>query len=367
MMSLDDREWKPIPIISLFDRFEPGKGKGLNHLEQVTHGITYVGATNRNNGVLCFVRVDDSSRKMIQDGNCIGFIKNGDGSAGYAIYKREPFISTSDVIFGYADWLNPYTGLFFVAAQDMIEHKYSHGYKRNAQHLKGDRVMLPVNDDGQPDYQFMEDYIRELMDTKKKQYRGYVKQRLAELCSVPDNQMVDWKSLIESHDWKPFYVVSIFPENERGKRLKKADHVQGNVPYASSTGDNNGIDGFIEASEGTRVFNDCISLANSGSVGSAFYEPFEFVASDHVTHLKKDGMSKYQYLFLTCLLKQQSGNFNFNREINDARLKKMQIMLPVTDDGQPDYDFMEEFGRKMMSNKYNQYLAFLAMSDTIKA
>ena len=42
-------------------------------------------------------------------------------------------------------------------------------------------------------------------------------------------------------------------------------------------------------------------------------------------------------------------------------------MLPVTDDGQPDYDFMEEFGRKMMSNKYNQYLAFLAMSDTIKA
>ena len=34
-------------------------------------------------------------------------------------------------------------------------------------------------------------------------------------------------------------------------------------------------------------------------------------------------------------------------------------------DGDPDYDFMESFGRKMMSNKYNQYLAYLAMSDTV--
>ena len=176
-----------------------------------------------------------------------------------------------------------------------------------------------------------------------------------------------YSEALKSREWLPFYVVRVFPENERGKRLKKADHVCGIVPYASSTGDNNGIDGFIEASEGTRVFHDCISLANSGSVGSAFYEPFAFVASDHVTHLKCIGLTKWHYLFLCCVLKQQACNFNFNREINDARLNKMQIMLPVTDSGQPDYDFMESFGRKMMSNKYNQYLAFLAMSDTIKA
>ena len=180
-MKLSDREWKAFPIVQLFPRLEAGKGKGLNHLTQSEHGIPYIGATNRNNGVMCFVEYDEASKRMIQEGNCIGFIKNGDGSAGYAIYKQEPFVSTSDVIFGYADWLNPYTGLFFVAAQDMIEHKYSHGYKRNAQHLRGDRVMLPVTDDDKPDYQFMEDYIRELMATKRKQYRKYAEKRLADL------------------------------------------------------------------------------------------------------------------------------------------------------------------------------------------
>ena len=129
--SLNEKEWAPFSIVGLFDLIVPGRGKGLNHLFKMRKGgVNYVGATNRNNGVLCYVREDDSSRPMILDGNCIGFIKNGDGSAGFAIYKAEQFISTSDVLYGYADWLNVFTGLFFVAAQDKIEHKYSHGYKR---------------------------------------------------------------------------------------------------------------------------------------------------------------------------------------------------------------------------------------------
>ena len=166
MHKLSDRKWEAIPIIEIFDRLEAGKGKGLNHLIQVKQGIPYIGATNRNNGVMCYVEDNEISHKMIQDGNCIGFIKNGDGSAGYAIYKHESFISTSDVIYGYADWLNLYTGLFFVAAQDMIEEKYSHGYKRNRQHLRGDKVMLPITSAGKPDYKFMEDYVKDLKKEK---------------------------------------------------------------------------------------------------------------------------------------------------------------------------------------------------------
>ena len=162
MKRLNEKQWKAFPIMGMFEKLTPGKGKGLNHLEQIKDGINYVGATNRGNGVLCTVADDEKTNQMIQDGNCVGFIKNGDGSAGYAIYKREPFISTSDVIYGYADWLNRENGLFFVAAQDMIENKYSHGYKRNLQHLRGDKVMLPVDDEGKPDYAYMTHYSTEM-------------------------------------------------------------------------------------------------------------------------------------------------------------------------------------------------------------
>jgi len=62
----------------------------------------------------------------------------------------------------------------------------------------------------------------------------------------------------------------------------------------------------------------------------------------------------------------QSKSFSYSRKLGTARANKLQIMLPVTDGGTPDYEFMERFGRKMMSNKYSQYLAFLSMSDTME-
>lgn len=128
-------------------------------MNKVQHGgIEYIGATNRNDGVLCFVEVDPRAAKMVQAGNCIGFIRNGDGSAGYAIYRARDFISTSDVMYGYADWLNESTGRFFLVAQDMIKAKYSHGHKRSAMRLVNDRVMLPVDKKGNPDWKYMEQY-----------------------------------------------------------------------------------------------------------------------------------------------------------------------------------------------------------------
>lgn len=126
---------------------------------------------------MCHVQADESTERMVQRGNCIGFIKNGDGSAGYAIYREGPFISSSDVIYGYADWLNRATGLFFVTAQDMIKPKYSHGYKRNREHLLADRVMLPADDDGEPDFQFMEEYGRSMIARKYAQYLQYLESK----------------------------------------------------------------------------------------------------------------------------------------------------------------------------------------------
>ena len=136
--------------------------------------------------------------KLVQDGNCIGFIKDGDGSAGYPIYKRESFVSTVNVIYGYASWLNSLTGLFFVGAQDMIKHKYSHGYKRNMQHLKADHVMLPADDNGQPDYQFMADYERELIQHKRARYSIYAQKQLDRIGDIADVEPLSkkqWENL----------------------------------------------------------------------------------------------------------------------------------------------------------------------------
>lgn len=348
MYKLSDRKWEAIPIIEIFDRLEAGKGKGLNHLIQVKQGIPYIGATNRNNGVMCYVEDNEISHKMIQDGNCIGFIKNGDGSAGYAIYKHESFISTSDVIYGYADWLNLYTGLFFVAAQDMIEEKYSHGYKRNRQHLRGDKVMLPITSAGKPDYKFMEDYVKNLKKEKIDTYFKYLNKNATK---------IEYKDIpaINDKKWKDFFLIDIFPKIKRGKRLKNEDHIAGSIPYVSSSSLNNGIDDFVGNELKVRKYKNCLSLANSGSVGSCFYEPFEFIASDHVTHLQNDNFSMYTYLFIATMARRLSEKYNFNREISDTRIRREKILLPITDDGAPDYEYMDQFMKNLMIAKYKQY------------
>ena len=178
-VSFGDREWKDISITSIFDKIKTGNINNASLLKKTSeYGIEYIGATNKNNGCLYFVESNDRTKNLLQDGNCIGFIKDGDGSAGYSIYKRESFVSTVNVIYGYANWLNEYTGLFFVAAQDLIKSKYSHGYKRNQQHLRGDRVMLPVNDNDEPDYEFMEECGRKMMAKKYKQYLAFLEKTM---------------------------------------------------------------------------------------------------------------------------------------------------------------------------------------------
>ncbi|MBR0060520.1 MAG: N-6 DNA methylase, partial [Selenomonadaceae bacterium] len=52
---LKEKVWRAFFIGDLF-RLETGKAKGLNHLEQDENGISYLGATNRNNAVLTFVK-----------------------------------------------------------------------------------------------------------------------------------------------------------------------------------------------------------------------------------------------------------------------------------------------------------------------
>ena len=160
---------------------------------------------------------------------------------------------------------------------------------------------------------------------------------------------------IEKRKWRLFPVADIFPEIQRGRRLKNNDHVSGRIPYASSSSIENGIDDFVGNTDGVRTFRNCLTIANSGSVGIAFFHPYGFVASDHVTALARKGLSRYAYLFLVVSIGKLAGNYSFNREINDDRLSREKIMLPVSPDGTPDFAFMDSFMREKEREMVERY------------
>lgn len=158
--------------------------------------------------------------------------------------------------------------------------------------------------------------------------------------------------------WKEFFIKDIFPQIQRGKRLIRNNQTTGNTPYVSSSALNNGVDNFIGNTKDVRKFHNCLSLANSGSVGSCFYEPFEFVASDHITHLKNNELNLYQYLFVAVMLNRLSEKYNFNREINDVRISREKILLPIDENEQPNWSFMERYSKAIICRKYSTYMTF---------
>ena len=177
MMRLNDRDWKTFYIGDLFTVKRPAARNKDDYLE----GTVPFGASGSvNNGVMkCCQPFED---ERLDTAGCIT-VSPVDGSAFYQPYD---FLGRggagSSVLMLYRDGINLYTGQFIARmVANTCSGKYTYGHMGNKDSIKRERIMLPVTDAGEPDYQFMEDYIRELMDRKYKQYQDYVQKQMAAL------------------------------------------------------------------------------------------------------------------------------------------------------------------------------------------
>ena len=342
-LSLDSRNWKEF---FLEDIVSINGGKRLTKADMQLGNMPFIGASELNNGITAFTCSINESI----DNNVLGV--NYNGSVGFAFYHPYRAIFSDDV--KRIKWKsslhnNRYTLLFLASMIGQQKCKYAYGYKFNSQRMKRQKILLPIQSNNTIDWGFMEAYM-------KQKERQILKPTIERLCKrlIISDISGGGKSLCSN--WKAFYFTEVFTEIQRGKRLKKADHEQGNTPYASSTSLNNGIDGFVGNDGSVRKFDDCLTLANSGSVGCAFYHQYTFVASDHVTKLKRDGLDKYAYLFMIPIINRLSEKYSFNREINDERIKREKLLLPATDKGEIDFAFMSAFMKDVEHNILNTSL-----------
>lgn len=348
MTTLTEKIWRPFLVGELF-RLEPGKAKGLNHLEQDERGIPYLGATNRNNAVLAFVRPVE---KLIQRGNCIAFIRNGEGSVGYSVYKQEDFIATSDITCGYADFLNKYVGLFITTVADKVRGKYNFNYKRSDTRLKKERLMLPVNDDGSPDFVFMENYVRAIEGKLLQRYRDFAEEKLSalETKKIPP---------LNEKRWAEFLIEEIF-DISPGKRLTKAEMIAGDTPFIGASDSNNGVTAFV-GNENDSADENVLGVNYDGSVAENFYHPYRCLFSDPVKRFKLKNFvgNEFVYLFLKAVILQQKDKFNYGYKFNESRMRRQKIFLPVNDEGAPDFEYMEAYAKNLEAEKYRKYLAYI--------
>lgn len=333
-MELSERSWGEFRIEDIFNI---DSGTRLTRHDFKIGKTPFVSATEMNNGVTSFISNMNSS----YDKNVLGV--NYNGSVVHNFYHPYNALFSDDVkrlklkeIEG-----NEYIYLFIKAVILKQKPKYQYGYKFNASRMKAQIIKLPVNERNEPDYPFMELYMKQV------EKRRII---LSEIFNSSQRVSIDVPPV---HGWKVVKITDLFDIIQRGKRLTKKDQKDGDVPYVSSTERNNGVDSFISNDTGVRHFKNCLTLANSGSVGATFYHPYEFVASDHVTALVNESYNSYIYLFIAKMVKNQMrGKYSFNREISDKRIKNERIMLPVTESGELDFVYMESY---MKQKEYDLY------------
>ncbi len=343
-LTLEDVEWSVFRLKEIFE-IENCKCSKVSGLEK---GMTpYVGATNQNNGTISYLKKYDN---LITKGNCMVFVCDGEGSMGYSYYKNEDFIGTTTIKVGRNRYLNKFNGLFISTVADTVRGKYNFGYKRNELRLKNETLSLPIDSKGNPNWKFMEDYIKQEMKTQSQKVITYYENKLMKL----GLELLDLEI-----EWREFFFTDIFSEIKRGKRLTKSNQIDGNTPYISSTSTNNGVDNFISNDEKVRKYANNLSLANSGSVGSCFYHKYEYIASDHITALTSEHDDEYVYKFFSTIIRRLEEKYSFNREINDKRISREKLFLPIDKNGEPHWEYMSSFVKKLEKENIEKILNYL--------
>ena len=155
--------------------------------------------------------------------------------------------------------------------------------------------------------------------------------------------------------WRPFFIEEIF-EIKPGRRLTKAEMIDGDTPFIGASDSNNGVTAFV-GNDNDSADENFLSVSYNGSVCQCFYQPYRCLCSDDVKrfHLKNRAGNKYIYLFLATSIKQQKDKYNYGYKFNEARMRRQKILLPVKDDGSPDYEFMENYMRRVEAEQLKQY------------
>lgn len=322
---IDTTSWKKFRISDLF-RLENGKNKSHADLPDGT-GYFYVGAKKDENGVMFECGYDDS---LISKGNSIVFICNGQGSVGYSNYMDRDFIATADVVVGYNDHLNEYIGLFLVTVIDLERPKYSFGRKWKT-HLAETEIKLPINQKGEPDWQFMEDFIKE-------KYKKVEKKTITKIKTEPNS--------LDVSDWTDFKILDLFDIELSKGDLKVDNCAVGNVPLISSGETNNGCVGLIDSEgDGKAVVFDSNKITVD-MFCNAFYQEHPFFAVSHgrVNILTpKFSMNKYIALFITTLINHEKFRFAYGRAVYSNVISGLTIKLPTNSKGTIDWQFMENY------------------------
>ncbi|QKS91987.1 restriction endonuclease subunit S [Treponema phagedenis] len=149
---------------------------------------------------------------------------------------------------------------------------------------------------------------------------------------------------LEQKTWSEFSISQLF-NVYTGRDIIISKLEKGIYPVVSHTIENNGINFFTKNLENRRLFkhDNTISLADRGNFHS-FVQPHNFYIGTRVKALEytADNLNKDVLMFISQMINKQKVRFSYGFNATD-KVENLKIMLPVTIEGKPDYDYMKKY------------------------
>lgn len=348
MSKIDTTGWVKFKVGELFSCETTG---GIANKNLLTEGdIPYVTRSAENNGHSSTCGNEDRKVK----GNCITI-----GAEGFkAFYQEKDFVAGNKVYALRHPDLNKYNALYFVAALNVLSSQYSFNDARVLDRIKDEEILLPAKTINLPDLEYMEQYMRALEDTVSSSLTAL------QLAQVQE------KKKIETEKWERFnlYDTRLF-KIESGTKLDKSkmSDINPEINFVGRSSVNNGITRKVDRIEGLEPYEKgCLTLSLGGEyLGSCFVQSESFYTSQNVNVLIPTwDMPHYCKIFIcAAVFKESRLKYKaFVDELNRHVKTDFSIPLPITENGDPDWDYMEQYMKsiyKHVTNTIDNFKLFL--------
>lgn len=171
--------------------------------------------------------------------------------------------------------------------------RFSYGNKFNRAIAREFLIQLPTKN-GEIDFEFMESFVAELEAQRVAELEAYL---LA--TGLKDYELTDKeKQSIENFEnllWSSYNLKDLFGKATRGKRLKSADRIIGDLPFVTAGETNEGVSAFI--GNEVQVFSK--NTTTIDMFGSAKYRNYNYGGDDHISVVHTENLHMKAAIFVT--------------------------------------------------------------------
>lgn len=339
---LSEVKWGEFTICDLFNKINVKslkyKASDLPNEATTEFNLPALTAGIQNQGLNNYVPKADATVLK----NVISISANG-ANTGATFYQSNEFTVLQDA---YAiNWskemvLTDNSYLFLTAAvSKAIYGNYEWTNKAGWERIKFEKIYLPITEDDEIDFAFMENFIAELEAERIKELEAYL--TIAGLKNYElTNEEHEALDSYKDWEWNTFNLEDLFGKSTRGRRLKSADRIPGELPFVTAGEADEGISDFI--GNDVTVFSE--NTTTIDMFGSAKYRNYRYGGDDHVAIVHTEALPKLASIFVTSAIHKSShnGQFDYSKNFYAKDADALNIQLPSRN-GLPDYDCMATF------------------------